>query len=32
MDLYKKYLVIGGMPEAVLQYTKTSDYNFVLST
>ncbi len=32
MDIYKSYLVIGGMPEAVLQYTKTSDYNFVLAT
>ncbi len=32
MDLYRRYLVIGGMPEAVLQYVKTSDYNFVLAT
>lgn len=32
MDLYRSYLVVGGMPEAVLQYVKTSDYNFVLAT
>jgi len=32
MDLYRRYLVVGGMPEAVLQYVETGDYNFVLAT
>jgi len=31
LDLYKLYLVIGGMPEAVLKYTATQDFNFVVA-
>ena len=31
MDIYKTYLVVGGMPQAVLEYVKTSDNNFVLA-
>jgi len=29
MDLYKTYLVVGGMPRAVLEYIQTNDFNFV---
>ena len=29
MDLYRVYLVVGGMPQAVLEYVKTRDFNFV---
>ena len=29
MQLYLKYLVIGGMPECVMQYINTEDYTFV---
>lgn len=29
MDLYKKYLLIGGMPRVVLDYIETKDFNFV---
>ena len=29
MDLYRKYLVIGGMPEAVARFVETKDYNQV---
>ena len=29
-DLFKKYLVIGGFPEAVLAYANSKDYNIVL--
>ncbi len=29
LDLYKTYLVVGGMPRAVLEYLDTGDYNFV---
>lgn len=32
MDLYKRYLVIGGMPRAILEYIETNDYNFVRAT
>lgn len=32
MDLYKKYLVIGGMPAVIKEYLETDDFNFVLST
>lgn len=32
MDIYKTYLVIGGMPAAVKSYLETKDFNFVLST
>ena len=31
MDLYKTYLVVGGMPGAVLDYLQTRDFNFVLA-
>jgi len=31
MDLYKTYLVVGGMPRAVLEYTDTQDFDFVVS-
>jgi len=31
MDLYKTYLVVGGMPGAVLDYVQTRDFNFVLA-
>ena len=31
MDLYKAYLVVGGMPQAVLEYVDTRDFNFVLA-
>ena len=29
MELYRKYLLIGGMPEAVLKFIETSDFNQV---
>lgn len=29
MDLYKTYLVVGGMPRAVSEYAETMDFNFV---
>lgn len=29
MELYKTYLVVGGMPQAVLEYVGTHDFNFV---
>lgn len=32
MDLYKTYLVVGGMPRAVLDYVETNDFNFVVSS
>jgi predicted AAA+ superfamily ATPase len=31
MDLYKTYLAVGGMPQAVLEYRNTRDFNFVLA-
>ncbi len=31
MDLYKIYLVVGGMPRAILEYLDTKDYNFVVA-
>ena len=31
MDLYKTYLVVGGMPRAVLEYVDTGDFDFVVS-
>ena len=31
LDLYKTYLVVGGMPQAVLEYNRTRDFNFVLA-
>ena len=29
VDIYRKYLVVGDMPEAVLMYARTRDYVFV---
>lgn len=29
IEIYRKYLVVGGMPEAVLVYSQTKDYVFV---
>lgn len=29
MDLYKTYLVVGGMPRAVTEYVDTKDFDFV---
>lgn len=29
LEIYRKYLVVGGMPEAVLVYSQTQDYVFV---
>jgi predicted AAA+ superfamily ATPase len=31
LDLYKLYLVVGGMPRAVAEYVDTRDFDFVLS-
>lgn len=31
MDLYKTYILTGGMPAAVLEYIDKSDFNFVLA-
>jgi predicted AAA+ superfamily ATPase len=31
LDLYKRYLVIGGMPQVVQEYINTKDFNFVLA-
>jgi predicted AAA+ superfamily ATPase len=31
LDLYKTYLVVGGMPQAVLTYINTKDFNFVFA-
>ena len=31
IDLYKTYLVVGGMPRAVMEYGDTRDFNFVLA-
>ena len=31
MDLYKVYLVVGGMPRAVSEYVETNDYDFVVA-
>lgn len=31
MDLYKSYLVVGGMPRAVSEYVDKKDFNFVLA-
>ncbi|MCL2493633.1 MAG: ATP-binding protein, partial [Clostridiales bacterium] len=31
LDLYRTYLVVGGMPQAVLEYANTRDFNFVLA-
>ena len=29
INLYKTYLVVGGMPQAVIEYIETRDFNFV---
>lgn len=29
MQLYRQYLIIGGMPECVMQYVQTKDYIFI---
>jgi predicted AAA+ superfamily ATPase len=31
MDMYRTYLVTGGMPQVVLEYINTRDFNFVLA-
>lgn len=31
MDLYKTYLVVGGMPRVVSEYAETKDFDFVVS-
>lgn len=31
MDLYKTYLVVGGMPRAVMEYAETKDFDFVMA-
>jgi predicted AAA+ superfamily ATPase len=31
LDLYRLYLLTGGMPRAVLEYSEKQDYNFVLA-
>lgn len=31
MDLYRTYLVVGGMPRAVSEYVDTKDFNFVVA-
>ena len=30
MDLYKSYLVVGGMPRSVSEYIETKDFDFVM--
>ncbi len=30
MDLYKTYLVVGGMPRSVTEYLETKDFDFVM--
>ena len=32
MDYYKTYLVVGGMPRAILEYKQTNDFDFVFAT
>lgn len=32
MQLYRQYLVVGGMPECVMQFTQTKDYILVRNT
>lgn len=31
LDLYREYLVVGGMPQVVRIYAETKDFNFVLA-
>ena len=32
MQLYRQYLVVGGMPECVMQFAETKDYILVRHT
>jgi len=32
LELYKTYIVVGGMPRAVIEYVTTKDFNFVLAS
>ena len=32
LDLYKTYLIVGGMPQVVVEYIRTEDFNFVVAT
>ena len=32
MDLYKKYLIVGGMPAAIKEYIEKKDFDFVMAT
>ena len=32
LDLYKTYLIIGGMPRAIQEFIRTDDFNFVIAT
>ena len=32
MQLYRQYLIVGGMPECVMQYAETKDYILVRHT
>lgn len=32
IDLYKSYIITGGMPQAVQEYLREKDYNFVTAT
>lgn len=31
MDLYRSYILTGGMPQAVMEYLREKDYNFVMA-
>lgn len=31
MDLYRTYIITGGMPQAILEYLRMRDFNFVLA-
>lgn len=31
MELYRTYLIVGGMPRAVSEYLETKDFNFVIA-
>lgn len=32
MDLYRSYILTGGMPQAVVEYLREKDYNFVMAS
>jgi len=32
LDLYKTYLIVGGMPRVVSEYIRTKDFDFVIAT